>query len=81
MQNLVHDMDVVERTFYKMASKKGKKRADFQQAMSEATGREISDAEMELICKAFDAKGDEFLQLDAYHRIVEHAMSAKKRAK
>ena len=79
LQNLVHDMDVVERTFYKMASRGEISKKEFQKAMEDATGRLISDEEMELICKAFDADGDDQLQLETYRRIIEHAIASKKR--
>ena len=79
LQNLVHDMDVVERTFYKMASRGDISKKEFQKAMEDATGRLISDEEMELICKAFDADGDDQLQLETYRRIIEHAIASKRR--
>lgn len=79
LQNLVHDMDVIERTFYKMAATGEVSKRDFKAAMEEATGRQISDAEMELICKAFDEDGDDQLQLETYRRIIEQ--SVKKAAR
>ena len=79
LQNLVHDMDVIERTFYKMAATGEVSKKDFKAAMDEATGRQISDAEMELICKAFDEDGDDQLQLETYRRIIEQSISSKKK--
>ena len=46
LQNLVHDMDVIERTFYKMAATGEVSKRDFKAAMEEATGRQVSGATM-----------------------------------
>lgn len=56
-------------------------RSEFESQLSNATNRNISKEEMDLICAAFDDDGDEELQLETYTRIVNNMTSLKNKKK
>lgn len=74
LNHTLKDIDIIERVFHKMGAQYDNiTREDFKRDLSQATCREISEEEMDLISAAFDDDNDGELQYATYRRIVDQA--------